>query len=79
MDHDKMEMIIVSVCGCIGQGCCWYNFFRWCGCIEEEGRHHVQIEKQTHITPASVGNPFVPPPPPPPVTYKPDPNPFYKK
>jgi hypothetical protein len=64
------------VCGCIGQGCCWYNVFRCCGCIEEEGRAHVQIEKQAEGPPSSAGNPFVPVVIPPPPKYKPDPNPF---
>jgi hypothetical protein len=77
MDSYKMEMILVSVCGLLSQACCWYNVFRCCGCIEEEGRHHIQIEKQAD-PPASPDNPFVPPPPPPPVVYTPDPNPFTK-
>jgi len=74
-----MEIILSAVCGCIGQACCWYNVFRCCGCIEE-GRAHIQIEKQAEPTTtmgnSKDGNPFVPVMPPPPVKYKADPNPF---
>jgi hypothetical protein len=43
-----MQFLVVGLCECIAQGCCWYNVFRCCGCIEEENRH-VEIEKQTQI------------------------------
>jgi hypothetical protein len=58
-----MQYIIVGLFNCTAQACCWYNIFRCCGCIEEEGRH-VEIDKQVVLpTPVIKGsdNPFVNP------------------
>ena len=61
-----MQYLIMGAFNCIAQGCCWYNVFRCCGCIEEENRH-VEIDKQiSHLPtpkPAIKGsdNPFINP------------------
>jgi len=61
-----MQYLIMGAFNCIAQGCCWYNVFRCCGCIEEENRH-IEIEKQiVHMpTPKPVvkgsDNPFINP------------------
>jgi len=56
-----MQYLIVAVCQCATQGCCWYQVFRCCGCIEEQ--RHVEIEKQmepiTVIAVKPSDNPFV--------------------
>jgi hypothetical protein len=74
-----MEIILSAVCGCIGQGCCWYNVFRCCGCIDD-GTGHVNLDRQVINTKPTGNskddNPFVPVAPPPPAKYKADPNPF---
>ena len=60
-----MQYLVVGLCQCISQGCCWYNVFRCCGCIEEEGRH-VEIDKQQQpqvivSTTKPSDNPFINP------------------
>jgi len=57
-----MQYIVMAVCQCTAQACCWYQVFRCCGCIES-GPRHVEIEKQLEhtviITPKPSDNPFV--------------------
>lgn len=39
----------------MGQICCWYTFFNWCGCIEGE-REEIQTQRPP---PYKEPNPFV--------------------
>ena len=60
-----MQYLILGLFNCTAQACCWYNVFRCCGCIEEEGRH-VEIDKQPQIvypkpTVKGSDNPFINP------------------
>ena len=63
-----MEYLFMGALSCIGQACCWYNIYRCCGCIEE-GRQHVEIEKQIVVkeetkpqgNPKDSPNPFINP------------------
>lgn len=58
-----MEYLLFGAFNCVAQCCCWYNIFRCCGCIEEEGRH-VEIDKQPQIvlsTTKPSDNPFINP------------------
>jgi len=63
-----METVFLILCGCIGQGCCWYRVFQCCGCVDDE-RRHVEIDRQRQqqqpvTVLAAQGQP------------KPEPNPF---
>ena len=42
---------------CLGQACCWYTVFKWCGCIEPEREVIIQ-QPYTHPPPVSQ-NPFL--------------------
>lgn len=57
-----METILMIAMSCLGQACCWYRVFYWCGCIDDS-RQHVQIEKQAAPPPppTSSPNPFLNP------------------
>lgn len=58
-----METILMMAMGCLGQACCWYRVFSWCGCIESSPPH-VQIEKQAvapPLPPTPSPNPFLNP------------------
>lgn len=50
------------VMSCVAQGCCWYHFFRCCGCIEESQEqqriHQVQV---VEIGQPKGPNPFLNP------------------
>ena len=73
-----MQYVLMCLCDVVTAGCCWYNVFRCCGCIDD-GRRHVNIDQQIIVvqtTGNSKDNPFVPAVNPPPPKYKPDPNPF---
>jgi len=56
-----MQYLIMAVCQCTTQACCWYQVFRCCGCIED--RPHAEIERQVEptiiITPKPSDNPFI--------------------
>jgi len=41
----------------MGQVCCWYTFFSWCGCIDD--REREQIQTQPPIQSNKEPNPFV--------------------
>ena len=30
---------------CIAQGCCWYSFFKMCGCVEERDHEVIELNK----------------------------------
>jgi len=68
-----MQALILPILGLIVEGCCWYNVFRCCGCIED-GTRHVEIDKQPPSP--KEPNPFHPPPPTGNPKYVPNPNPF---
>ena len=40
----------------MGQICCWYTFFNWCGCIEDREREQIQTQPPR---PYQEPNPFV--------------------
>ena len=65
-----MEYTVFAACHCLGQACCWYNVFRWCGLID--ARRHVQIDKQIVI----IHTPALPTVDPNPFKTQPDVNPF---
>jgi len=44
-----MQYVVMGLCHCIGQACCWYNIYKCCGCIES--RPHIQIERQQELHP----------------------------
>lgn len=45
---------------CLGQACCWYTVFKWCGCMESE-REVIQTQAPPIVVYQASNNPFLNP------------------
>lgn len=53
---------IASCCiGILGQACCWWNCFRYCGCIDDKEREVIRAESPRVVVGAVNNNPFTNP------------------
>lgn len=49
------------VMSCVAQGCCWYHFFKCCGCIEPEQPRQYPEVRVVEIGQPKGPNPFLNP------------------
>lgn len=52
------------VSSCVAQGCCWYHFFKCCGCIDPEQERINQPQPQVQMVDIGMpksANPFMNP------------------
>ena len=56
-----MELLGFFGVGFMGQACCWYTIFNWCGCIDGHvEREEIQTQRpQSQTQPQQPLNPFV--------------------
>ena len=53
-----MELLSFFGVGVMGQACCWYTIFNWCGCIDGQIERE-QIQTQRPQPQPQPLNPFV--------------------
>ena len=44
---------------CIAQGCCWYSFFKMCGCVEERDHEVIRTQPPPVVVYRQNQNPFL--------------------
>ncbi len=58
-----LQLALAAASFCVGitaQGCCWYHFFKCCGCVEPE-RERIIVQATSSTGAPKQDNPFTNP------------------